>query len=113
MTALLVSAVLTTSSTAYCLSGTMADGTTVRPGSIAHNGYPLGTHITVRPSPTGRRRFVVRDRIGWGSELDFWLPTCGAARAWGRRAVHVSRGWPHTHYRARWRPTHACAPCAP
>lgn len=93
MTALLVGAVLATSSTAYCLPGTMADGTAVRPGSIAHNGYPLGTRLTITPSPTGRRRFVVRDRIGWGTELDFWVPSCGQALAWGRRTVSIRRGW--------------------
>ena len=82
-----------TTSTAYCLSGTMADGTGVRAGSIAHNGYPLGTRVTVTPSPTGRRQFVVRDRIGWGTELDFWVPSCAQALRWGRRTVHVTVGW--------------------
>jgi 3D (Asp-Asp-Asp) domain-containing protein len=84
------------SSTGYCLSGTMADGTGVRAGSVAHNGYPLGTRLTITPSPTGQRRFVVRDRIGWGTELDFWLPSCGQAIAWGRRHVRVRVGW-HRH----------------
>lgn len=83
-----------TTSTAYCLNGRMADGTMVRAGSIAHNGLPLGTHVTVYPSPTGRRRFVVRDRIGWGTQLDFWLPSCAQALTWGRRVVHVKVGWP-------------------
>lgn len=82
-----------TTSTAYCLRGTMADGTWTRPASIAHNGYPLGTRVTVWPSPTGRRRFIVRDRIGWGTTLDFWQPTCSSALRWGRRTVHVRRGW--------------------
>lgn len=80
-------------STAYCLSGQMADGTGVRAGSVAHNGYPLGTHLTISPSPTGRRRFVVRDRIGWGTELDFWVPSCWTARTWGRQNVSVRVGW--------------------
>jgi 3D (Asp-Asp-Asp) domain-containing protein len=74
-------------STAYCLSGVMADGTVVRAGSVASNQYPLGTVLEVTPAPAGRRRWTVRDRIGWGTELDFWLPTCGAARTWGRRLV--------------------------
>jgi 3D (Asp-Asp-Asp) domain-containing protein len=95
VTALALAAALlaSTSSTAYCLHGQMADGTYTRAGSIAHNGYPLGTRVTVWPSPTGGRRFVVRDRIGWGTQLDFWLDSCTAALAWGRRAVHVRRGW--------------------
>ena len=90
MTAVLLSAVIA-SSTGYCLHGTMADGTSTRPGSVAHNGYPLGTHLWIKPSPTGRRHFVVRDRIGWGTQLDFWTPTCGQALTWGRRAVTVRR----------------------
>ncbi len=79
-------------STAYCLSGVMADGTGVRAGSVASNRYPLGTVLEVTPAPAGRRRWIVRDRIGWGTELDFWLPTCAAARTWGRRVVRL-RPW--------------------
>ncbi len=101
MAALLTATVLAfgvpTTSTAYCLHGTMADGSYTRAGSIAHNGYPLGTRVTVWPSPTGARRFVVRDRIGWGTQLDFWLPTCAQALAWGRRTVHVRLGWKNRH----------------
>ena len=94
MTALLASVAIVTSSTAYCLTGTMADGSLTRARSVAHNGFPLGTRLSISPSPTGRRRFVVRDRIGWGTELDFWLPSCLWARSWGRRVVHVRVGWP-------------------
>lgn len=103
MTAALVSAVIaaTSGSTAYCLNGTMADGTWTRAGSIAHNGYALGTRLTIWPSPDGRRRFVVRDRIGWGTPLDFWTPSCASAIAWGRRTVHVRLGW--ARLGARWR----------
>ena len=89
-------------STAYCLSGRMADGSYVRAGSVAHNGYPLGTRVTVSPAFYGRRRFVVRDRIGWGTELDFWTGSCATALAWGRRTVFVRRGWRRPHYHARW-----------
>jgi 3D (Asp-Asp-Asp) domain-containing protein len=82
-----------TESTAYCLTGTMADGTHTRTGSLAHNGYPLGTRLWIRPSPTGRRRWTVRDRIGHGTQLDFWLPSCDTAITWGRRHVTVTVGW--------------------
>jgi 3D (Asp-Asp-Asp) domain-containing protein len=75
-------------STAFCLSGMMADGTRVRAGSVASNRYPLGTVLAVHPSPA-RGPFVVRDRIGWGTELDFWTSSCGAARQWGRRVVRL------------------------
>lgn len=102
-----------TTSTAYCLHGTMADGSYTRAGSIAHNGYPLGTRVTVWPSPTGARHFVVRDRIGWGTQLDFWLPSCSAALAWGRRVVHVRLGWRNacswqTAHCGRSSPPHRC-----
>jgi 3D (Asp-Asp-Asp) domain-containing protein len=93
VTVLLATVATLASSTAYCLQGTMADGSYTRPGSVAHNGYRLGTHLWISPSPTGRRRFVVRDRIGWGTQLDFWTPSCAAARAWGRRTVRVRVGW--------------------
>lgn len=80
-------------STAYCLQGTMANGQKVRAGSVAMNGVPLGTKITVRSSPTGRKHWVVRDRIGHGTQLDFWVPTCGQAIRWGRRNVRWGFGW--------------------
>lgn len=89
---------IATVSTAYCLTGTMADGSYTREASVAHNGFPLGTRITVSPPFQGRRRFIVRDRIGWGTQLDFWTPRCATAFAWGRRTVYVRRGWaPRRH----------------
>lgn len=99
MAAIIAAATIAVTSTAYCLPGKMADGTQVRAGSVANNHYALGTKVTIRPSPTGRRRFVVRDRIGWGTELDFWMPTCAAARRWGRRTVRITVGWPRKRYR--------------
>ncbi len=78
----------TAESTSYCLTGRMADGTQTRAGSVAMNRHPLGTRITlVGVTFQGRRRFVVRDRIGWGSALDFWSPSCAQSRQWGRRVV--------------------------
>lgn len=81
--------------TAYCLRGAMADGTYTRPGSAAHNGLALGTRITVRPAPWWRPsgRFVVRDRIGYGTDLDLWAPDCSTAISYGRRSVAVRVGW--------------------
>lgn len=76
-------------STAYCLSGVMSDGTYVRPGSVAENHLSLGTRIEVTASPTRRTLFTVRDRIGWGTELDFWVPSCSRAWLWGRRIVRL------------------------
>lgn len=74
--------------TAYCLLGTMADGTYTRAGSVAHNGYALGTKLTIND-----RRYIVRDRIGHGTTLDIWMPSCAQAIAWGRRTVKVREGW--------------------
>ncbi len=79
--------------TSYCLSGTMADGTQVRRGSLAHNGYRLGTRVWVTPRVFGRHRWTVRDRIGWGSEADFWTGSCATAIQFGRRSISVTAGW--------------------
>jgi hypothetical protein len=78
----------TAQSTSYCLSGRMADGTYTRAGSAASNRHHLGTRIQLtRPGPGGRRVWVIRDRIGYGSDLDLWQPACGLSRAWGRRTI--------------------------
>jgi 3D (Asp-Asp-Asp) domain-containing protein len=89
--------------TAYCLRGTMADGTYTRPGSAAHNGFALGTKITVRPAPWWHPsgQFVVRDRIGYGTDLDLWAPDCGTAILYGRRSVSVQVGWWHKRGRVK------------
>jgi hypothetical protein len=79
--------------TAYCLRGRMADGTFVRYGSVANNRFRLGTHIRVYPRVFGIRRWVVRDRIGWGTDWDFWTPSCWQARQFGRRYVRIVVGW--------------------
>jgi 3D (Asp-Asp-Asp) domain-containing protein len=81
--------------TAYCLQGTMADGTYTRARSAAANHLPLGTKIRLvgRPFLGGMRRFVVRDRIGWGTSLDLWTPSCGSATYWGRRGIRYKLGW--------------------
>lgn len=83
----------TLNSTAYCLSGTMANGRRVHSGAVAMNLLSLGSHVTVSSSPLGTRHFTVEDRIGWGSQIDFWVPSCALALAWGRRQVKVWTGW--------------------
>lgn len=93
-------AVVTTS---YCLLGTMADGSYTRAGSAANNTLPLGTHITVDPPFLGRRRWVVRDRIGWGTELDLWAPSCALSRTFGRRQTTMRVGWGELRARRRGR----------
>ena len=91
MTALITAGAMLASSTSYCLNGTMSDGTWTRWGSAASNHYALGTRIQIDRAFYGRRRFTVRDRIGWGSDLDLWAPSCGMSLGWGRRTVRVRR----------------------
>jgi 3D (Asp-Asp-Asp) domain-containing protein len=50
---------------------------------------PLGTVITISPAAFGRSRFVVLDRIGSGSQLDIYNPSCRAAIDYGRRTERV------------------------
>jgi 3D (Asp-Asp-Asp) domain-containing protein len=89
--ALATAGVFVASSTSYCpgsSSSVMADGTHTRLGSAASNRHPLGTRLRLIGARfLGRRTFVVRDRIGWGSDLDLWSPSCTASRRWGRRRV--------------------------
>lgn len=82
--------VMRAESTSYCIRGKMADGTRTRNHSVAMNSLPLGSKIKlIKPRRfRGMRTFVVRDRIGHGSELDFWNPSCShATHNWGRRTV--------------------------
>jgi hypothetical protein len=82
--------------TSYCLRGRMADGTGTRPGSVANNSLPLGTRVSVWPKVFGHRRWVVRDRIGYGTDWDFWNVSCGRALAFahGPRGLRITVGWP-------------------
>lgn len=84
--------VMRAESTSYCVRGKMADGTQTRNHSVAMNSLPLGSKIRlIRPRTfRGMRNFVVRDRIGHGSELDFWNPSCSHATGrWGRKTVKI------------------------
>ena len=77
-----------TRATSYCLHGRMADGTQTRWGSAAMNGVRLGARIRLTGrSFYGQRTFTIRDRIGYGTRLDLWHPSCAASRAWGRRWI--------------------------
>lgn len=94
-------------STAYCLTSRMANGVptavgqadaraagylgtvaTPRPGRAG--SLPLGTVVSVSAGPYGAGLYLVTDRIGWGSQLDYSMPgDCFGARQWGRRHVQV------------------------
>jgi 3D (Asp-Asp-Asp) domain-containing protein len=89
----LVARVITVIATSYCLHGTMADGTYTRSGSAANNFLPLGTKITTSLPFMGIRHWVVRDRIGWGTQLDLWAPTCRNSFIFGRRRIQITLGW--------------------
>ncbi|WP_409365135.1 3D domain-containing protein, partial [Escherichia coli] len=71
--------------TAYCLKGRTASGETVRQGIIAADPrvLPLGTLVHL----AGLGDYVVKDtgRLIKGHIIDIWMPTCKAARTWGRR----------------------------
>lgn len=78
------------SSTAYCETGLMANGQRTHRGAVAANTWPLGTVLHVSDSPYGPGTFVVADRYGWGTSLDFAIPgDCAAALRWGRQTVRV------------------------
>lgn len=82
----------TVNSTAYCLTGTMANGQRASWGSVAANGVPMGTRYAINSGPMAGLVVTVRDRIGHGSSLDIAMPgNCGAARSYGRRQISFSR----------------------
>lgn len=79
-------------STAYCLTGTMANGQRAHRGAVAMNGPAFGTKYYVHSGPLAGQTLTVKDRIGHGSDFDIALPgDCGAARQYGRRTIRISR----------------------
>lgn len=84
---ILAAALFTVTATSYCQPGRMADGTITRPGSVASNAHRLGTRLRLAHPIFGHRVVVVRDRIGWGSQLDIFTSSCTAAQRFGRRRV--------------------------
>lgn len=78
----------TVSATAYCLTGTMANGEAVYDGAVASNLWPLGTELYIHELG---RSFTVADRVGHSSELDVAMPgRCDDAIGFGRRSLTVS-----------------------
>jgi hypothetical protein len=77
-------------STAYCLTGTMASGRRVYPGAAAMNGTPLGSRYQVLDGPRAGETFVIEDRIGYGSSFDIAYPgDCRGAYSYGRRTISI------------------------
>lgn len=74
------------SSTAYTHTGNnMANGEKPYEGAVASNLVPLGTKIYIE----GYGYFVVKDRIGHGSQLDIFMDTYKKAIQFGRRTLKV------------------------
>lgn len=75
------------SATAYCETGTMANGQRTYDGAVAANRWALGTRLYAVELG---RTFTVADRIGHGSDFDIAMPgRCGDAIRFGRRTLHV------------------------
>lgn len=78
------------SSTAYCLTGTMASGQRVYNGAVAMNGTPIGSRYQVLDGPRAGETFTVADRIGYGSSFDIAYPgDCKGASSYGRRTISI------------------------
>ena len=73
------------SSTCYAQGGITASGQQARPGEVANNVLPLGTHIILDHPAFGRQEYVILDRIGSGSELDIFNESESACNAYGRQ----------------------------
>lgn len=80
------------SSTAYCLTGRMANGQRVYDGAVAMNGEPFGARFEILDGPRAGSVLTVADRIGHGSQFDVAMPgDCAGARRYGRRSIHIRR----------------------
>lgn len=76
-------------STAYCLSGRMANGARVHDGAVASTILPRGSRWQVTTGPFAGRSYVVEDT---GAPFDIWMTDCAAARAYGVRHVVIIPG---------------------
>lgn len=84
--------VRTVESTAYCLTGTMANGDTAHSGAVAMNGVKMGTRYKILTGPERGEEVVVADRIGHSSDFDIAMPgDCDGAREYGRRSIDVMK----------------------
>jgi hypothetical protein len=76
--------------TSYCQGTVTASGEAPYVGEVANDVWSLGTRLEVSPRVFGRRFFRVEDRIGWGSQIDFYNSSCSAADVFGRRVERVA-----------------------
>lgn len=80
-------------STAYsygCGGGsTTASGAPVAVGVVAMNMLPLGSTVRIVSGSFAGAVETVLDRIGWGTQLDVWVPSCWEARQYGRQSIEI------------------------
>lgn len=76
-------------STSYCSAGTMADGAQTHIGAVANNMWPLGTRLEILTGEDAGAVVTVEDRIGYGSQLDVFNPSCQWSIDYGRELVQV------------------------
>lgn len=81
--------IVSVSSTSYCQSGIMADGQMTHMGAAAGNMWPLGTRLEILTGSHQGTSVTIEDRIGWGSQLDFFTWSCRAAIDYGREQIEV------------------------
>lgn len=76
-------------STAYCLTGKMANGKQVHDGAAASNKF-FGKRLRLKSGPLAGKEVTVEDRHAKGStELDIWMADCELALEYGRKHIEV------------------------
>ena len=71
--------------TCYNWTGnTIANGEYPYVGAIANNEYPFGTVVEIFGT-----EYVVKDRIGWGSDWDIYMDSYDECKQFGRRYDNV------------------------
>ena len=80
--------------TAYCIDGTTATGTETVRGIVAADPdvLPFGTVIRIRGLKSHNGVYTVKDsgRKIKGREIDLFMPSCSAAKEFGRQPVTVT-----------------------
>jgi len=80
--------------TAYCIEGTTATGAETARGIVAADPdvLPFGTVIRIRGLKSHNGVYTVKDsgRRIKGREIDLFMPSCSAAKEFGRQPVTVS-----------------------
>jgi len=75
--------------TAYCLTGTMANGEKVHQHSIAcPRAWKEGTKVEIL-----KKEYVCHDKLGpqyKRGRIDIWMPKCSDARKWGKKKLTIN-----------------------